>query len=80
MRETITANRITICPVIGKQVAQQISAYSLQEDGSTARQEILTKYCSGEVICKSTDCQFVVGLKGKIYTDPIDTIYKGFVK
>ena len=74
MRETITLNRIGICSFIDKEVAQQLSGYCLNEQN---RQEsaLLTKYCSGESSCKCTDCQFVVGISGKVYTKTIDIIF-----
>jgi hypothetical protein len=76
MRETITINRITTCSLTGKDVAQQLSAYVLAKQEGKASSEILTKYCSGESACKSTDCQFIVGLAGKKYSKAIDGIFK----
>lgn len=78
MRETITVNRITDCPLIVRQVAQQISAYSLIANDGQQRCELLTKYCSGQSICQSLDCQFTVGLQGKAYTKSFASIYKAF--
>lgn len=76
MRETITINRIIQCSFSGKEVAQQISAYVLTDPGDKHSNQILTKYCSGEQACKSPDCQFITGLSGKIYTKPLESIYK----
>ena len=74
MRETITLNRVGICAFTGKDVAQQLSGYCLNE---TNRLEtaLLTKYCSGESVCGNTDCQFIVGTSGQIYTKPVQIIY-----
>ena len=74
MRETITMNRIIRCTLIDSEVAQQVSAYNLNEQGETDVSEILTKYCSGHPACKSIDCQFVTGLSGKVYTKSLDRI------
>lgn len=76
MRETITVNRIIQCSFIGKEVAQQISAYTLTVDGRQHTSEILTKYCSGEHVCKGQDCQFIIGVSGKDYTKSLESIYK----
>jgi hypothetical protein len=76
MRETITINRITHCELTGKEVAQQFSAYILTKQAAQPTSELLTKYCSGESTCKSTDCQFIIGLSGKHYTKKIDNIFK----
>lgn len=76
MRETITINRITQCSFTGKEVAQQFSAYILTKQEPTPGSELLTKYCSGESTCNSTDCQFIVGLSGKHYSKAIDSIFK----
>ncbi|WP_371372902.1 hypothetical protein [Sporomusa aerivorans] len=76
MRETITINRITTCSLTGKEVAQQLSAYVLDKQENRPRSEILTKYCSGESACNSTDCQFIVGLAGKTYSKAIDGIFR----
>lgn len=78
MRETITINRITRCSFTGKEVAQQFSAYALTRQNAEAASELLTKYCSAESTCKSTDCQFIIGLSGKHYSKPIDSIFKYF--
>ncbi len=78
MRETITINRIIQCSFTGKEVAQQISAYALTIEGKECTSEILTKYCSGEHVCKSPDCQFVIGLSGKAYTKSLESVYKCF--
>lgn len=75
MRETITINRITCCSLTGKEVAQQISAYVLTKPAAKPASELLTKYCSGESTCKSTDCQFIIGLSGKQYSKSIDSIF-----
>jgi len=75
MRETITINRIIDCSLIGKEVAQQISAYTLTIQEAPFTSEMLTKYCSGEQICKSPDCQFIIGVVGKSYSKPLETIY-----
>ncbi len=74
MRETVTLNRIGICSFTGKEVAQQLSGYCLDEQ---YRQEsaILTKYCSSESLCKCTDCQFIIGISGKVYTKAIDIAF-----
>ncbi|MBU2701714.1 hypothetical protein Ga0466249_002833 [Sporomusaceae bacterium BoRhaA] len=74
MRETITLNRVGTCHFTGKEVAQQISGYCLEEE---QRQEshVLTKYCSGESLCHSKDCQFVVGTSGKVYTKNINIAF-----
>ena len=74
MRETITINRIIQCTFTGKEIAQQISAYALTTENGEQFSELLTKYCSGEQACKNQDCQFVVGLTGKNYTKPLNTI------
>ena len=74
MRETITINRIIRCTFIDSEVAQQVSAYNLNEQGDTEVSEILTKYCSGHPACKSTDCQFVIGLPGKVYSKSLGSI------
>ena len=76
MRETITINRITHCTLTGKEVAQQVSAYVLSNQEAKPTSELLTKYCSGESTCKSTDCQFIIGLAGKQYSKSIDNIFK----
>ena len=75
MRETITINRIIRCSLLDKEVAQQISAYTLTIPETPFMDEILTKYCSGEQTCKSLDCQFIIGLSGKSYSKPLETIY-----
>jgi len=75
MRETITVNRIIQCSLVAKEVAQQISAYYLTEDGKADASEILTKYCSGCSACKSLDCQFVIGVAGKVYTKSLESIF-----
>jgi len=75
MRETITINRIIKCSLLDKEVAQQISAYTLTIQEAPFASEILTKYCSGEQTCKSSDCQFIIGLLGKSYSKPLETIY-----
>ncbi|MBP2637120.1 MAG: hypothetical protein H6Q72_3027 [Firmicutes bacterium] len=76
MRETITINRITRCSLTGKEVAQQFSAYVLSsKQDAKPTSELLTKYCSGESTCKSTDCQFIIGLSGKQYSKSIDSIF-----
>lgn len=75
MRETITINRITCCSLTDKEVAQQISAYVLTKPEAKPTSELLTKYCSGESTCKSTDCQFIIGLSGKQYSKSIDSIF-----
>ena len=76
MRETITINRITQCSFTGKEVAQQVSAYVLTKHEAEPASELLTKYCSGESSCKSSDCQFIIGLSGKQYSKAIDSIFK----
>jgi len=78
VRETITINRIIQCSFIGKEVAQQISAYALSHNENHEATEIFTKYCSGQHSCASADCQIIVGLPGKIYTKPLDGILKCF--
>lgn len=78
MRETITLNRIIQCSFANKEVAQQISAYSLNRNDEKTINEILTKYCSGQHSCKSDDCQMVVGLSGKTYTKSIEKILNCF--
>lgn len=75
MRETITINRIIQCAFTNKEVAQQISAYTLTGQGKEQTSELLTKYCSGEHACKSPDCQFIIGLPGKNYTKSLESIY-----
>ncbi|HEY3425308.1 MAG TPA: hypothetical protein VGL27_10970 [Negativicutes bacterium] len=75
MRETITINRIIHCSFMDKEVAQQISAYVLSDQGTERTSEILTKYCSGEYTCKSPDCQYIIGLSGKPYTKSLESIY-----
>ena len=75
MRETVTINRIIYCSFTSKEVAQQISAYCLTGHGDQLTSEILTKYCSGEQVCKSPDCQFIIGLSGKAYTKSLESIY-----
>jgi hypothetical protein len=75
MRETITINRITCCSLTGKEVAQQLSAYVLSKQEGKPISELLTKYCSGESTCQSTDCQFIIGLSGKQYSKSIDSIF-----
>lgn len=79
MRETITINRIIQCSFINKEVAQQISAYTLTDQGKEQTSELLTKYCSGEHACQCPDCQFITGLSGKTYTKPLESVYKLFV-
>lgn len=74
MRETITLNRVGTCRFTGKEVAQQISGYCLEEE-QRQESDMLTKYCSGESLCKSTDCQFVVGPSGKVYTKSINIAF-----
>ena len=74
MRETITMNRIIRCTLTGTDVAQQVSAYNLSEQGNNDVSEILTKYCSGYPACNSMDCQFVTGLTGKVYTKALESI------
>jgi len=78
MRETITINRIIGCSLLDKEVAQQISAYTLTIQEAPFTSEMLTKYCSGEQTCKSPDCQFIIGLSGKSYSKPIEIIYNFF--
>lgn len=75
MRETVTINRIIECSLLDKEVAQQISAYTLNIEDRLFTSEILTKYCSGEHTCKSPDCQFIVGVSGKSYSKPLEIIY-----
>ncbi|GMA97424.1 hypothetical protein [Pelosinus sp. IPA-1] len=75
MRETVTINRIIQCSFIGKEVAQQISAYTLTMQQNQITSEILTKYCSAEHACKCPDCQFIIGLSGKSYTKSLESIY-----
>lgn len=75
MRETITINRIIHCPVISKEIAQQISAYILTDEQTVKTSEILTKYCSGETVCQQTDCQFIAGITGTVHTHPLESIY-----
>ena len=75
MRETITINRITCCSLTGKEVAQQFSAYVLSKQEAKPTSELLTKYCSGESTCKSTDCQFIIGVSGKKYSKSIESIF-----
>jgi hypothetical protein len=76
MRETMTINRIIQCSFTNKEVAQQISAYTLTGQGKEQRSELLTKYCSGEHACKCPDCQFLIGLSGKTYTKSLESIYR----
>ena len=76
MRETITINRITPCPALGREVAQQISAYALPDDGALTKSELLTAYCSGSDTCRALDCQFHAGLSGKAYTKTLAGIYQ----
>jgi hypothetical protein len=76
MRETITINRITPCPLLGHEVAQQISAYALPNDDIRTKSELLTTHCSGEDVCQAADCQFRAGLSGKAYTKSLDGIYQ----
>ena len=80
MRETITINRIIQCSFTTREVAQQISAYTLTEQGKEAISELLTKYCSGEQTCNSPDCQFIIGLPGKTYSKPLENIYNCWKK
>jgi len=75
MRETITVNRIIQCSYTKKEVAQQISAYYLSEQGKSDSSEILTKYCSGYSACGNADCQFLIGLAGKVYTKSLESIF-----
>ncbi|HWR44277.1 hypothetical protein [Sporomusa sp.] len=75
MRETITINRIIQCLFTNKEVAQQITAYTLTGQGKEQTSELLTKYCSGGHACKSPDCQFIIGLPGKTYTKSLESIY-----
>jgi hypothetical protein len=74
MRETITLNRVGPCSLTGKDVAQQLSGYCLNEE-HRLESALLTNYCSGESLCGSTDCQFIVGTAGKVYTKPVQIIY-----
>ncbi|MDU2064991.1 MAG: hypothetical protein E6713_09110 [Sporomusaceae bacterium] len=74
MRETITMNRVGRCTLTGKEVAQELSGYCLSEE-SHMESALLTKYCSGESLCKSTDCQFVIGVSGKNYTKSIQILF-----
>ena len=74
MRETITLNRVGPCSFTGKDVAQQLSGYCLNEE-HRIESALLTKYCSGESVCGSTDCQLIVGTSGKIYSKPVQIIY-----
>lgn len=78
MRETITVNRIIFCSYCEREVAQQISAYHLSEQGKDDVSDILTQYCSGHPACNSADCQFVAGLAGKVYTKALDGICLSF--
>ena len=80
MRETITINRIIKCSLIEKDIAQQISAYFVSEQGDPEVSEILTKYCSGYPACRGERCQFVIGLAGEVYTKPLESIYTHFGK
>lgn len=80
MRETITINRIIKCSFIEKDIAQQISAYFVSEQGESEVSEILTKYCSGYPACGGERCQFVIGLSGEVYTKPLESIFKYFGK
>jgi len=75
MRETITINRIIKCSLLDKEVAQQISAYTLTIQETPFTSEMLTKYCSGEQTCKSLDCQFIIGVLGKSYSKSLEIIY-----
>lgn len=74
MRETITLNRVGPCSFTGKDVAQQLSGYCLNEK-NRSESALLTKYCSGESLCQCADCQFIVGTAGKVYTKPLQIIY-----
>ncbi|HWR38906.1 MAG TPA: hypothetical protein VN611_05370 [Patescibacteria group bacterium] len=76
MRETITINRITPCPILGREVAQQISAYAIPGEDKRTKSELLTAYCSGGDVCKTPDCQFLAGLSGKAYTKTLAGIYQ----
>jgi len=75
MKETITINRITQCSFVKKEVAQQISAYAIIEQGKVQISELLTAYCSSEHTCKSPDCQFIIGMQGENYTKSLESIY-----
>ena len=75
MRETITINRIIECSFINKEVAQQVSAYTITGQGNDLKSELLTKYCSGQHACNSMDCQFIIGLPGKTYTKSLESVY-----
>lgn len=75
MRETITINRIIECSFIRKEVAQQISAYTLTGQGNDLKSELLTKYCSGQHACSCLDCQFIIGVAGKNYSKSLESVY-----
>ena len=78
MGETVTINRITYCPVADREVAQQISAYTISEQKGKDKHksELLTKQCSAQDLCQSQDCQFIIGLSGKAYTKTLTGIYQ----
>jgi len=76
LRETITVNRIILCSFINREVAQQVSAYTLTEQDNAQISELLTKYCSGAHACQRPDCQFIIGPTGKNYSKTLESIYQ----